>query len=105
MKIEKDKIICPFAHFPTIEYASLRVISYSDNQFFGTNERTTDATLFRSRRKNMVSMVVVAIRKVVLATETNIPFPACKTFVALPEINETIWLVFVESVDKRLLIS
>lgn len=105
VKMEKDKIICHFAHLPTIEYASLIIVSYSGNQFRGTNERTTYATRLRSIRKNMVSIVVVVMRNVVLATETNIPFPACKTFVALPEMKETIWLVLAESVDKRLLIS
>lgn len=105
MKIENERIICHFAHLPTMEYASLIVASYSDSQFCGTNERITYATRLRSMRKNTVSIVVVVIRKVVLATETNIPFPACKTFVALPDIKETIWLVLAESVERRLLIS
>lgn len=90
VKIENERIICHFAHLPTMEYASLIVASYSDSQFCGTNERITYATRLRSMRKNTVSIVVVVIRKVVLATETNIPFPACKTFVALPDIKETI---------------
>ena len=88
--IENERIICPFAHFPIIAYDSCMIVSYSDAQFCGTNDRTTRATLFRSMRKNTVRIVVVAMRNVVLATETNIPFHACNTFVALPEIKETI---------------
>ena len=88
--IENERIICPFAHFPIIAYDSCMIVSYSDDQLCGTNDRMTYATLFRSMRKNIVRIIVVAMRNVMLATETNIHFHACNTFVALPEIKEAI---------------